>query len=61
MRSKPSVYLAKEPEKFIEQAITKFVQESSFNRRKVDGGRYFDPPLVGFASANDPLFQGGHY
>ncbi len=57
MRSKPSVYLAKEPEKFIEQAITKFVQESSFNRRKVDGGRYFDPPLVGFASANDPLFQ----
>lgn len=57
MKSKSRVCFAKEPEKFIEQAIGKFVDESSSNRRKVDGGRYFDSPLVGFASANDPLFK----
>jgi epoxyqueuosine reductase len=44
-------------ENFIRQAIVKFVQESSSNRRKVDGGRYFDSPLVGFASGDDPLFK----
>ena len=57
MKSKPAVYFAKEPEKFIEQAIAKFVDESSSNHRNVDGGRYFDSPLVGFASGNDPLFK----
>ena len=57
MRSKGRIYFAKDPEKFVQEAITKFVQESSFNHRKVDGGRYFDSPLVGFASASDPLFK----
>ena len=57
MKSKGRVYFAKDPEEFIRQAIAKFVQESSSNHRKVDGGRYFDSPLVGFASANDPLFK----
>jgi len=57
MKSQKRVHFAKDPEKFIQQAIAKFVQESSSNRRKVDGGRYFDSPLVGFASANDPLFK----
>ncbi len=57
MKSKERIYFAKDPENFVQQAITKFVEESSFNRRKVDGGRYFDSPLVGFASAKDPLFK----
>jgi hypothetical protein len=47
----------KGPEKFIERVITKFVQESPANRRKVDGGRYWQAPLVGFASGEDPLFN----
>ena len=47
----------KEPEKFIEKVITKFVQESPANRRKVDGGRYWQTPLIGFASGDDPLFN----
>lgn len=57
MKSQERIQFAKEPEKFIEQAVAKFVQESSSNRRKVDGGKYFDSPLVGFASADDPLFK----
>jgi len=47
----------KDPEKFIERVIAKFVQESPANRRKVDGGKYWETPLVGFASASDPLFK----
>ncbi len=47
----------RDPERFIQQAIAKFVMESPYNRRKVDGGRYFDTPLVGFASGNDSLFK----
>ncbi|MBP1696021.1 MAG: iron-sulfur cluster-binding oxidoreductase, partial [Deltaproteobacteria bacterium] len=57
MKSQERIQFAKNPEKFIKQAIVKFIQESPYNRRKVDGGRYFDSPLVGFASANDPLFK----
>lgn len=48
---------AKEPGKFIERAISKFVQESAANRRKADGGKYWDRPLVGFVSGDDPLFK----
>jgi epoxyqueuosine reductase QueG len=47
----------KDPEKFIEGVIAKFVQESPANRRKVDGGRYWQTPLVGFASGDNPLFR----
>jgi hypothetical protein len=49
--------LAKEPERFLERAITRFVQDSPANRRKVDGGKFWDHPLVGFASGEDPLFK----
>jgi ferredoxin len=47
----------KNPEKFIENAIANFVQSSPANRRKVDGGKYWDAPLVGFASGDNPLFK----
>jgi ferredoxin len=57
MGSHKTRHFNSDPENFIRQAIAKFVQESSFNHRKVGGGRYFDSPLVGFASANDPLFK----
>jgi len=52
---KPS--FSKDPEKFIEKAVIQFTQKSPANRRKVDGGRYWDQPLVGFASGDDPLFR----
>jgi epoxyqueuosine reductase len=45
------------PEKFIERTIANFVQKSPANRRKVDGGKYWEAPLVGFASGKDPLFK----
>jgi epoxyqueuosine reductase QueG len=48
---------AAKPEKFIERAIAKFVKESPANRRQLDGGKYWDRPLVGFASGDDPLFK----
>jgi epoxyqueuosine reductase len=37
--------------------ISKFVADSPLNRlTKLDGGPMFDPPLVGFADGDDPLF-----
>ena len=51
------IVLNKDPEKFIERVIAKFVRESPANRRKIDGGRYWQTPLVGFASGDDPLFM----
>jgi len=51
------ILFAKEPEKFIQSAITRFVSESSANRRKVDRGRYWEDPLVGFTLGDDPLFK----
>jgi epoxyqueuosine reductase QueG len=57
MGTKERVTFAKKPEKLIEKAITKFVQESPANRRKVDGEKYWEAPLVGFATGNDPLFS----
>jgi epoxyqueuosine reductase len=51
------ITLTQYPEKFIERAIIQFVQRNPANRRKVDGGRYWDKPLVGFASGKDPLFK----
>ena len=47
----------KNPEPFVHKAIVQFVKQSPLNRRKVDGGRYWDSPLVGFASGKDPLFK----
>ena len=57
METRERITIAKNPEKFIERAITKFVQDSSANHRIVDGGKYWDTPLVGFASGDDPLFK----
>lgn len=57
MKAKTKIRFAKDPEKFIERAITKFVMESLSNRRKKDGRRYFNAPLVGFASADDRVFK----
>jgi epoxyqueuosine reductase len=45
------------PEGFIERTIIDFVREDPACRRKVDGGNYWGPPLVGFASGDDPLFS----
>jgi hypothetical protein len=47
----------KDPEKFIERVITKFIQESPANRRRADKGKYWQTALVGFASGEDPLFN----
>jgi len=57
MKTKERIRLTSNPEKFIEAAIAKFVKESPANRRKLDGGKYWDKPLVGFASGTDPLFK----
>jgi epoxyqueuosine reductase len=59
MRGPKRITFDKDPEKFIETTIANFVQKSPANRRKVDGGRYWEVPLVGFASGKDPLFK--HY
>jgi epoxyqueuosine reductase len=57
MKTAKRIVFNKDPEKFIERVIIKFVRESPANRRKVDGGRYWETPLVGFASGEDPLFK----
>ncbi len=57
MKSVKRIIFKKEPEKFIERVIAKFVQESPANRRKVGRGKYWQTPLVGFASGEDPLFR----
>jgi len=57
MKAKRRIRLANNPERFIEAAITKFVKESKANRRQLDRGKYWDKPLVGFASGKDPLFK----
>jgi len=57
MKPEDRITLSREPERFIERAIAKFVHESPANRRKVDGGKYWDTPLVGFASGKDLLFR----
>jgi ferredoxin len=51
------IIFSTDPEKFLQNAITQFIQESPANRRKVDGGKYWDMPIVGFASGDDPLFK----
>jgi epoxyqueuosine reductase len=51
------ILFSKEPEKFIQRAIAQFLSKSAANRRQLDGGKYWEAPLVGFASGNDPLFK----
>src|SRR4030042_759936 len=51
------ITFGRNPEEFIKRAVIRFTQNSSANRRKVDGGKYWEIPLIGFASGNDPLFS----
>ena len=53
----PAIRFAKDPEKFIKEAIIKFTRDNPANQRKTGRGRYWDRPLVGFASGDDPLFK----
>ena len=49
--------LSQQPEKFLEEAIKRFVAESETNRLTMIGNSpIFDEPLVAFASGNDPIF-----
>jgi len=57
MGTAKSVRFDKGPEKFIEKAIINLVKKSPANIRKVDGGRYWETPLIGFTSGEDPLFR----
>jgi epoxyqueuosine reductase QueG len=57
MGGEKRITFTKAPEKIIMETIAKFIKENPANRRKVDGGRYWDTPLVGFASGEDPLFS----
>ncbi len=57
MTKKKRIIFSREPEKFIARVIARFVRENAGNRRKVDGGRYWEKPLVGFAAGDDPLFR----
>ena len=57
MSKKEKITFGNNPEKFIIRTVTKFVNKNPGNRRKVDVGRYWDTPLVGFASGKDPLFK----
>ncbi len=57
MKGQKRIAVDKNPEKFIGKTIAIFVQKNPFNRRKIDGGKYWEAPLVGFASGKDPLFK----
>ena len=57
MTKEEKIILLKNPNKVLELLIKNFVKESEPNRRTpLDQGRYWDEPLVGFASGTDPLF-----
>ena len=57
MNTKRGIRFADHPERFIERAIVEFTRKSPANRRKEGRGKYWGRPLVGFASAEDPLFK----
>jgi epoxyqueuosine reductase len=57
MMKEEKVVFLKNPNTVLEHLIKNFVAESELNRRtQLDQGVYWDEPLVGFASGNDPLF-----
>lgn len=57
MTKEEKVVFLKNPNKVLEQLIKNFVLESELNRRSpLDQGVYWEEPLVGFGSGNDPLF-----
>jgi len=49
--------MEREMERAVREEIVRFVLERPENRHLDGGERYFDEPLVGFASAADPLFE----
>ena len=57
MKRQKKILWNQNPEKFIEKAIAQFTQESPANRFQEGRGKYWDRPLVGFASGDDPLFK----
>jgi ferredoxin len=58
MTREDNVIFLKNPNRVLEQLVKNFVAESELNRRtQLDHGLYFEEPLVGFASGNDPLFS----
>ena len=57
MKGEKRIAVDKIPEIFIEKAIATFVQKNPGNHRKIDGGKYWETPLVGFASGKNPLFK----
>jgi epoxyqueuosine reductase len=57
MTKEEKVTLLKNPNDILEKLIKDFVRDSAENRRvSLDNGTYWNEPLVGFASGNDPLF-----
>jgi epoxyqueuosine reductase len=48
---------AKNPKKFIAEAIGQYTKTNAANRFQEGRGKYWDRPIVGFASGNNPLFQ----
>ncbi len=57
MKTQKRIRMAENPEKFIEKTLARYIQENRGNRFKVGRGKYWDQPLVGFASGDDPLFK----
>jgi epoxyqueuosine reductase len=57
MKTEKGIRLLRQPESFVGRTIADFVNQSPANRRKADGEKYWDAPLVGFASGEDPLFK----
>jgi epoxyqueuosine reductase len=57
MKKSRTIRIAEQPENFIARAIADFVKKSPGNRRRIDKKRYWDSPLVGFASGKDPIFK----
>ena len=57
MTKEDKVIFLKNPNEVLEHLIKNFIKTTDLNRRtQLDQGIYFDEPLVGFASGNDPLF-----
>jgi len=51
------VTFLRNPNETLDKLIKDFIRDSEQNRRvQLDHGVYWDEPLVGFASGNDPLF-----
>jgi epoxyqueuosine reductase len=56
MLSRSDELLNNAPELFVQEIIDEFMRKSPLSRRDVDGKKFFDSALVGFASGDDPLF-----